>query len=129
MFLRPCSPWEAKHERISCNVDSVSEQVSRSDHNVAHMHANAVVDAAAWFCAGIDLGQRSLRLHGTFHSVHRTSKLSKDAISRRVRYAAPILPNEPIEYRPTLGQPPERAYLIDAHETAVALHIRCEDCN
>ena len=31
------------------NVDTVSEQVSCSDHNVAHMHANAVVDAAAWF--------------------------------------------------------------------------------
>ena len=73
--------------------------------------------------------KRSLRLHGTLHSVHRTSKLRKDTVSRRVRYAAPVLPNEPVEDRAPFGQSLERADLISAHEAAVALHIRCEDCD
>ena len=70
-----------------------------------------------------------LRIHRALHRIHGASKLRKDTIARRVRYAAPVVPNEPIEDRPPLGQPLERADLIGAHEAAVALHICCEDCD
>jgi hypothetical protein len=48
---------------------------------------------------------------------------------RRVRYAAPVFPNEPVEDCAPFGQSLERADLIRAHEAAVAFDIRCEDCD
>ena len=48
---------------------------------------------------------------------------------RRLRYATPVLPNEPVEDCAPFGQPFERAGFISAHEAAVALNIRCEDCD
>jgi hypothetical protein len=53
--------------------------------------------------------------------------MSKDTVASCIRYAAPVFPNEPVEDRAPFGQPFERANLIDAHETAVALDICCED--
>ena len=62
--------------------------------------------------------------------MHRSGgKFSKDTVARRVRYTAPVLPNETVEDRAAFGQAPERADLISAHEAAVALHISCEDCD
>jgi hypothetical protein len=48
---------------------------------------------------------------------------------RRVRYTAPVVPNEPVEDRAPLSQPHERADLVSTHEAAVALNICCEDCH
>jgi hypothetical protein len=62
-------------------------------------------------------------------SLHGASKLRKDTIARCVRYAAPVFPNELIENGAPFGQALEGANLISAHEAAVALHIRCEDCD
>jgi hypothetical protein len=41
----------------------------------------------------------------------------------------PVFPNDPVEDRAPFGQTLERADLVSAHETAVALDIRCEDCD
>jgi hypothetical protein len=38
-----------------------------------------------------------------------------------------VFSNEPIEDRSTLCEAPERADLISAHETAIALHVCRED--
>ena len=53
--------------------------------------------------------------------------MSKDTIARRVCYAAPVFPNDPVEDRAPFGQSPERADFVSAHETAVSFDIRCED--
>ena len=73
--------------------------------------------------------QSSLRIHRALYGVHRAPKLRKNTIARRVRYAAPVFPDEPIEDRPPLGQPLERADFVSSHEAAVAFDIRCEDCD
>jgi len=52
-----------------------------------------------------------------------------DTIACCVGYAAPVVANHPIEYRAPFGQPLERADLVSAHKAAVALDIRCEDCD
>ena len=56
-------------------------------------------------------------------------KQIKDTTGRRVRYATPVFPNDPVEDRAPFDQPLERANLVSAHETAVAFDIRCEDCD
>jgi hypothetical protein len=55
--------------------------------------------------------------------------MSKDTVARRVRYAAPVFTNDPVEDRAALGKPFERSDLIGIHEAAVALNICCEDCD
>jgi hypothetical protein len=57
--------------------------------------ANAVVRRET----GVRLGQGGLH----FHRLHSASELRKDTITRRVRYTAPMLPNDPIEDRAALG--------------------------
>ena len=80
-----------------------------------------------WRSGRVRLGQGSLRLHRALHGVHSASELRKDTVARRVRYAAPVVPNEPVEDCAPFGQPLERADLIGAHEAAIAFDIRCED--
>ena len=91
------------------------------------MDTDAEIDALVRCDTGVRLGQSGLGLHRALHGVHRASELRKDAIARRVRDAASVLTNDPIEDRAPFGQPRERADLVSAHEAAVALHICCED--
>ena len=78
---------------------------------------------------GVCLGESGLRLHRALHCVYGTPKLRKDTVARRVGYAAPVIPNDPVEDRASFGQPLECAKLISAHQAAVAFHICCEDCD
>jgi hypothetical protein len=57
----------------------------------------------------VRLGQSSLRLHRALYGLNGASELRKDTIARRVRYTAPVVPNEPVEDRAPFGQPLERA--------------------
>jgi hypothetical protein len=88
---------------------------------------NAEADALVSGEAGVRFGESSLCLHRALHRFHSTPKLSKNTVSRRVHYAAPVFPNEPVEDCAPFGQTFERPDLVEAHEAAVALHIGCED--
>jgi len=59
-------------------------------------------------------------------STASTARPNSAKTPRRVCYAAPVLPNDPVEDRAPFGQPLERADLVRAHEAAVAFDIRCE---
>jgi hypothetical protein len=111
------------------NVHAIAEQIPSAHHHVTDMHTNAKIDALVGWDTRVRLGQSSLGLHRALYGINGTSELRKDTIARRVRYAAPVFPNEPVADRAPFGQPFERADLVSAHEPGVALHIRCEDCN
>src|SRR5262249_43085488 len=98
-------------------------------HYVANVDANAEADAAIRCETGVRFGQSGLRLHRALHRVHRASELRKDTVACRVRNAASILRNEPVQDRAPFGEALERADLVSAHEAAIALDIRCEDCD
>jgi hypothetical protein len=100
-----------------------------ADHHVTDVDADAEINATIRRETSVRLGQSSLGLYRALHSFNCASELRKDTIARRVRYAAPMLPNEPVEDRAPFGQSLERADLISAHQAAVALDIRCEDCD
>jgi hypothetical protein len=70
-----------------------------------------------------------LCVYRALHSVNCASELRKNTIARRVRYATPVVSNELVEDRASFGQALERADFVSAHEAAVALDIRCEDCD
>jgi hypothetical protein len=93
------------------------------------VHANAEADAAIRCESGVRFAQCSLRIHSALHGLYGTAKLRKDTVARRVRYAAPVFSNDPVEYRASFGQSFERADFVSAHEAAVAFDICCEDCD
>jgi hypothetical protein len=109
------------------NVHTVAEQVSTAHHHVTDVDTNTEADATVGCDPRVSFGQGSLRLHRALNCVNGASELGKDTVASRVGYTAPVLPNEPIEDRTPFCQAPEGADLVSAHETAVALHICCED--
>ena len=91
------------------------------------MDADAEAYATIRCETGVRFGQGGLRIHRALDGINRASELREDAVARRVCYAAPVVPNDPVEDGAPFGQPLERADLVGAHEAAVALHISCED--
>jgi hypothetical protein len=61
------------------------------------------------------------------HVRYEADSIRRFTVARGVRYAAPVVTNDPIEDHPALGEPFERPDLIGAHEAAVARHVRRED--
>src|SRR5262249_42004814 len=96
-------------------------------HHVTDVDTYAEEYAAIRCETGVRSGQGGLRIHRALHRFHGASELGKDTVARRVRYAAPVHSNEPVEDCAPFGQPLERADLVRAHEAAVALDICCED--
>ena len=93
------------------------------------MHADTEANLAVRRESRVRLGQSILCLHGALHGVNDASELRKDTVASRIRYTAPVFRNEPDEDCAPFGQRLERADLISAHEAAIALDIRCEDCD
>ena len=93
------------------------------------MDTNAEVDVPVGQETGVRFGESRLRLHRASDCVNGASELRKDTIARRVRYAAPVVPNALVENCAPFSQALERADLISAHEAAVALDVCCEDCD
>jgi hypothetical protein len=78
------------------------------------VNPDAEIDVLVRQDTGVRLGQSALRLHRALHRLNRAPKLREDTIARRVGYAAPVVPNEPVEDRPAFGQPFERAGMSKA---------------
>jgi hypothetical protein len=91
------------------NVHAVAEEVSTTHHHVADVNPDAKIDALVGRDTSVRLGQSSLRRHRALHRLYSTSELRKDTIARRVRYAAPVFPNEPVEGCAPFGQAFKRA--------------------
>ena len=111
---------------ISSTIPSAKYSCSGSP-DITDMDTNTEADATVGCDPGVSFGQRSLRVHRALYGVNGASKFGKNTVASRVGYTAPVLPNEPVEDRTPFCQAPEGADLVSAHETAVALHICCED--
>jgi hypothetical protein len=53
---------------------------------------------------GVRFSKSSLRLHSALRGVHSASEFRKDTVARRVCYAAPVFPYEPVEDCAPLSQ-------------------------
>jgi hypothetical protein len=109
------------------DVHARAEEVPSAHDHVPDVHANAESNAPIGCNADVRFGQRGLRIYGALHGLYGACELRKNTIARRVGYAAPMVPNESVEDRAPFGQALERADFVSAHETAVALHICCEN--
>jgi hypothetical protein len=103
------------------NVHTITEQVPSANHHVTDVDINAETDAPVNGEAGVRFSESTLRFHSSLYRVNSASKFGEDTIARRIRYAAPVFPNEPVENRPPFGQSFERADLVSAHEAAIPL--------
>ena len=80
-------------------VHSVTKQVPGAHHHVTDVHVDAEVDVPVCRQTRVRFGQRSLRFHRALDGINGTSKLRKNTVARRVRYAAPVVCNVPVEDR------------------------------
>jgi hypothetical protein len=111
------------------NVHTVAEEVPSAHHYVADVNPDAEIDVAV----GCDPEFVSAKAVCAF-TAHCTASTALPNSARTLSPAVfamrlPVVLDEPVEDRAPFGQPLERADFISAHEAAVALHIRCEDCN
>src|SRR5438034_591823 len=80
-------------------------------HYVTNVDTDAEVYAAIRCETEVRFSQGGLGLHSALHGVNGAPELRKHTVARRVRYAAPVVPNEPVENCASFCQPLECADL------------------
>ena len=112
----------------SRNVDAVAVDVALIDDDVADVDADAELDPAIFGNVGVALGHGALDFHRAAHGIDRARKFDQRAVTRRLDDAAAMLRNLGIdEFASVRLERCERAFLVDAHQAAVASDIGRED--
>src|SRR6202007_2929997 len=78
------------------DIHAVAKEVPSAHHHVADVDTNAETNAAIWCKTGVRFGQGGLCIHRALHGLNGATKLRKDTVARRVRYAAPVVANVPV---------------------------------
>ena len=148
MFLSCCSPWSTKltssrpseilldprrHAdtarvrqsfQTSGHVHAVAENVAILDDDVADIDADAELDPAVRRHFRIALGHSALDVDGAAHGIDDAGELGQQPVARRLHQASAILGDLGIEQgRPVVPQLADRAFLVGAHQPAVAGYI------
>src|SRR5215208_5167081 len=97
------------------------------DHHITHMDADAKPELPVLRNPLVLLPQPLLYLHRTLNRVDHTRELREHTVSRRVRYAAPVLRYEPVHDLPVSREGPKRSDFVLTHETRVTRHVSRED--
>jgi hypothetical protein len=111
-----------------CDVHTVSEEVTISDHDLAHMDANAERDAPLTGNLLVDGSNPFLHTDRTSHGVNRARKLGQDTVSGSVGDAATALGNLPIHHLAMGVEQAKCASFVRVHEARVARHVCADDC-
>src|SRR6516162_7924801 len=110
------------------NVHTVPKYVAILDDNVADMNTNAEFDPLVVRYRCVALGHASLDFNGAAGSVHGACKLNQYAIPGPLDDAAAIVCDLRFqELAPMSIQPQQRAFLVGAHQAAIAGNIAGED--
>ena len=153
MFFRCCSPMSAKPTPIlslhlpagvvgdadaarlgqrlePCgDVDAVAEDVVAIDDDVAEIDADAELDAPILGHVRMALGGGLLHLDGAAHGVDDASEFYQHAVAGGLDDAAAVFGDLRVDQLTAQGlEARERAFLVGAHEPAVAGYVGREDC-
>src|SRR5215472_7940292 len=110
------------------DVHTVPEYVAILDDNVADMNTNAEFDLFVLRYRCIALGHASLDFKGAAGSVHGACELNQYAIAGPLDDAAAIICDLRFQkLAPMNIEPQQRAFLVGAHQAAVAGNVAGED--
>ena len=111
------------------DVDPIAVDVVSVNDDVAEIYANAKPNSLCFRGALIVASHSPLDRGGALDGVDDARELDQRAVTHELDDAAMELFYRGIDQFPTAGlQPRQRAYLILAHEAAVANHIGSQDC-
>src|ERR1700739_302828 len=115
--LKPCG-----------DVHAIAVNIVRLDDDVAEVYANPKFDPLVDTYPGVSLAHAALHFNGTSYRVNHGRELNQHAVPGRLNDTASMFFDFRIDQRlPMPLQLSERAFLIHAHETAVAGHIRSQN--
>ena len=110
------------------HVHAVAEDVVVLDDDVADMHADAELDALVLGHLGIAGGHPALHVDGTTDGIDDAGELGQQPVARRLDQSSVMLGELGIEQKGAMGlQLPDRAFLVGAHQPAVAGDIGRQD--
>ena len=110
------------------HVDAVAENVAILDDDVADIDADPELDPAVRRHIRVALGHAALDVDGAADGIDDGCEFGQQPVPRRLHQASAILGDPGIEQgRPVVPQSADRAFLVGAHQPAVAGHIGGQD--
>ena len=110
------------------DIDSVTVDVALVDDDVTDIDADAELDPAIFGNGGVALRHGALDFHGAAHGIDRACKLDQRTVACRFDDTAAMLRDLGIDEFATVRlERCESAFLVNAHQAAVAGNIGCED--
>jgi hypothetical protein len=110
------------------DVDTVAEDIAVIDDDITDMDADAKFDPDILLDLGVPPGHAALNFHSAARCIHGAGKLNQHAVAGGLDDATAMRGDGRIDegflYGLKLGQ---RAFLIEAHETAIPGDIRRQD--
>jgi hypothetical protein len=113
----------------SGNIHAIAVNIVINDDDVAEVYAKPKFDPFINTNPNVTLVHAALHFNGTSYRVNHGRELDQRAVPGRLDDTASMFFNFRIDQRfPMPLQLSERAFLIHTHETAVASHIRSNNC-
>jgi len=91
------------------------------------VHADPELNSAILNEALVGFGQSLLDGHSTLDGIDSTGEFGKNAITRCISDAAPVLCNQTVHDLAMCGKVAHRIRLIEAHKTGIAFHVSGKD--
>ncbi len=120
--------WSGKRLQSCCNIDTIAKNLIAIDYDISHVNADAELHFLYVGHGGIAFLHPALKLDPTAQGVHHARELHEHAVAGRLDDPAPVLGDLEIYEGSAVGlELREGAFLVDAHEAAVASHIGCQN--
>jgi hypothetical protein len=111
------------------DVNAVTENVAVLLHNVADINSDAKQNPAVLGFPDVAASHFSLNCDSATHSVDRTCELDEKPVTRRLDDSPAVTGDTRIQHITTMrGQPRQRPFFVDFHQSTVASHIGGKDC-
>jgi hypothetical protein len=109
----------------SCSdVDAIAANIIAVDDNVADIDTHAELDAPISWKLGVPLDRATLHFNRAAHGIHYAWELDKNTVTRGLDHAASVLSDLRVDLLSSVSlEARESAFLVDAHEPAVAGHV------
>src|SRR5262249_34870880 len=109
------------------DVDAITVDLFPLHNHIAQVDTNAELHSPVGWQLRIPSFEFALDLDRTLHGVHHAGELGEHTIACGANDSTALLLDEGVGYFPVGSQGAQRAYLILAHQAAVALDIGAED--
>ncbi|MGB8039115.1 MAG: hypothetical protein WCF39_13675 [Pseudolabrys sp.] len=110
------------------HIDAIAEDIAAVDDDIAHVNANAELNALVGWHIGVALGHATLNIDGAAHGIDNADKFHQNPVACRLDDAAAMLRDLRVDELLAVNfEGVKRALIVGTHETAVASNIPGKD--